>query len=342
MYLGPSKYWWAFLGLRSNPALYAALQNGVDQAIFFDDPQRLPPRALSSADQRTRFCYLLWDAIADPAALLRVTELIGGRSPVTLVVVGDPSDLSAQDFEIRDLYADGKLLFTVSPLRFDARTRAILVGSYARALLMPLKNILQKGVRLSDGLNLLFGRRRLVFCGSYGVAPETLRQLCERHNVDPQFFREYTYPQDHAVLSESYRAALRRNGALLGSLYRSAVIDAKFFSSAIHLLGREYFLRRMASAGLPLFENGYVGGTNINVYTTPFYSQHIFLDFGSAVGKGNYPRQADLQYFHKRFILIELIDDPADLVLAAEAGALDAYLEQRWHFYEALVIGSVN
>lgn len=343
MYLGPSKYWWAYLGLKSNPALHAMLRTGVDQAIFFDDPARLPSTTLAACNQGTHFFYLLWDAIADPVALSRTTDLIGDRSPITLIVVGDPSDVLSTGFDVQKLYADGKLIFNVSPLPFDARTRAILIGSNVRTLLMPLKNVLQKGIRLRDGMNLLFGRSRLVFCGSYGIAPETLRQLCERHSVDRSHFDDYAFPaHDPAASIESYRATLSSNGSLLALLYRTAVIDAKFLSSAIHLLGREYFLRRIDSAGLPLFENGYAGGTNINVYTTPFYAQHVFPDFGSAVGTGNYPRQADLQYFKKRFILIELIGDLEQLMLAAEAGALDTHFEERWHEYEPAIRRSLQ
>ena len=123
------------------------------------------------------------------------------------------------------------------------------------------------------------------------------------------------YCNDSAPSLENYQGHLRSNGLLLAGLYRQSHIDSAFFRSSIRLLSREYFIEKIRSAGLDIFVNEGRTGNFIDVYTTPFYSQHVFLDFGSVVGPGNYPRLADLRYFEKNVVEIETKGEIEELPL---------------------------
>jgi hypothetical protein len=155
--------------------------------------------------------------------------------------------------------------------------------------------------------------------------------FCERHSIDFSLFAKYEfYRNDPNPSLDNYRGYLRRDGLFLADLYDRSEINADFFLSAAHLLGREYFIENIRSAGLGIFVNGSSPGHNINVYTTPFYSQHVFIDFGSIAGTGNYPRLADLKYFKKTFVKIELGGALDDLLVLARAGTLEKHFEQEW------------
>ena len=49
MYLGSSKYWWAYLGIKSNPSIVPLLDDGFDRAVFFDDISLLPQATMVQA-----------------------------------------------------------------------------------------------------------------------------------------------------------------------------------------------------------------------------------------------------------------------------------------------------
>ncbi len=72
--------------------------------------------------------------------------------------------------------------FDVDPLRFDLRTSAILLGARIKGWLMPVKNVLQRGVSWKETVELLTGPRRIVFCGSYGTTRWAIGWLCKRRN----------------------------------------------------------------------------------------------------------------------------------------------------------------
>lgn len=332
-------YWWAYLALRSHPALQR-LGREAGTAILFDDPARLPSSIAASQPVPGRqFFYILWDGYLDATRLRQTRSVLGQQAPLTLLVVGEPGRISESlpaGLGIGPLFVEGELLFTV-PLRLDGRTRAILAGSRLRNLLMPAKNLV--GGRLAAlraGVDLLLGSRRLVFCGSYGITPQVLQQLCARHDVEKHLLEGYSFlPAQLPAQLEALCANLDSNGAFLAALYRSHAINEAFFNSALQLLGRQYVLGRIAGQGWSLFANGYASGRNINVYTTPWYRQHVFLDFGSAVGPGNYPRLADLRYFRKTTVAIELLPDPPHAVQEALAGQLSSYFETRWLHYTA-------
>jgi hypothetical protein len=88
--------------------------------------------------------------------------------------------------------------------------------------------------------------------------------------------------------------------------------------------------------------NGYSTGRNINVYTTPFYSQHVFIDFGSIVGTGNYPRLVDLRYFKKEVVEVGLGGKIEKLVTLARTGKLEEHFEREWDLKSPEIQRSMN
>ncbi len=80
-HLGASKYWWAWLGIRSNPAIAATSQR-FDRTILFDDPGLLPPDA-RTGPKNTKYYCIFWDGIRDPAELERAQLAIGPGADLT-------------------------------------------------------------------------------------------------------------------------------------------------------------------------------------------------------------------------------------------------------------------
>ena len=331
MYLGSSKYWWAYLGIKSNPSIVPLLDDGFDRAVFFDDISLLPPGHDGSSLHNIKYFYILWDGLRD-GGLIENARLSHGRdADLTVLVVGDISRMSQVNYKFQSLYREGELSFNGHPFRFDLRTAAILLGAKIKTVLMPLKNIFQSGDRIFQSIKLLLGKKQVVFCGSFGTSPLLMKMFCERHSIDFSLFAKYEfYCNDPNPSLDNYRGYLRRDGLFLADLYDRSEINADFFLSAAHLLGREYFIEKIRSAGLGIIVNGSSSGRNINVYTTPFYSQHVFIDFGSIAGTGNYPRLADLKYFKKTFVKIELGGALDDLLVLARRGSLDTHFDREW------------
>jgi SAM-dependent methyltransferase len=331
MYLGSSKYWWAYLGIKSNPSIVPLLNDGFDRAVFFDDISLLPPGHDGPGLHRTKFFYILWDGLRDGGLIEKASLSLGRDADLTALIVGDVSRMSHVEYKFQSLYREGELSFNESPLRFDLRTAAILLGARIKTVLMPLKNIFQNEGRIFQGIKLLLGKKQVVFCGSFGTSPLLMKMCCERHSIDFSLFAKYEfYYNDPYPSLDNYRRYLRNDGLFLADLYNRSRINAAFFLSVVHLLGREYFIEKTRSAGVDIFVNGYTAGRNINVYTTPFYSQHLFIDFGSIVGTGNYPRLVDLNYFNKTIVKIELGGALDDLLVLASRGSLDTHFDREW------------
>jgi hypothetical protein len=330
MYLGASKDWWAWLGIRSNPAIVQAAQ-GFDRAIFFDDPRLLPAHARTPSYGQTKYFFIFWDGMRDAAEIERMRPALAPNADLVALAVGERSCPSQLDARVEGLYPEGRMRFDVASVSLDLRSSALLAGARAKALLMPVKNVMQSKGRRRETAGLLFGQRRIVFCGSYGITRQAIAELCARGAVDTRLFEEYPYFCNVANPSfENYRACLRKEGLFLAELYDRAAIDGRLLRSALHLLGREYFIEKLRSVNARAFVHGYNGGANINVYTTPWYRQHLFLDFGSTAGPGNYPRLADLQYFRKRFVPIDVAGDVDELAAAARSGELEARWNAEW------------
>jgi len=331
MYLGSSKYWWAYLGIKSNPSIVPLLNDGFDRAVFFDDISLLPPGHDGPGLHNIKYFYILWDGLRDGRLIEKASLSFGRNADLTALIVGEVSQMSQVEYKFQSLYREGELSFNGSPLRFDLRTAAILLGARIKTVLMPLKNIFQNEGRIIQSIRLLLGKKQVVFCGSFGTSPLLMKMFCERHSIDFSLFAKYEfYYNDPNPSLDNYRGYLRRDGLFLADLYDRSEINAVFFLSAAHLLGREYFIEKIRSAGLGIFVNGSSPGRNINVYTTPFYSQHVFIDFGSIAGTGNYPRLADLKYFKKTFVKIRLGNDLDELLALARAGTLEKHFEQEW------------
>jgi hypothetical protein len=331
MYLGPSKYWWAYLGIKSNPSIVPLLDDGFDRAVFFDDISLLPPGHDGSSLHNIKYFYILWDGLRDGRLIENASLSLGRNADLTVLVVGDVSRMSQVEYKFQSLYREGELSFNGPPFRFDSRTAAILLGAKIKTVSMPLKNIFQSDGRILQSIKLLLGKKQVVFCGSFGTSPLLMEMFCERHSIDPSLFAKYEFYCNNPNPSlENYRRYLRNDGLFLADLYDRAQINAAFFLSLVHLLGREYFIEKIRSAGVDIFVNGYTAGRNINVYTTPFYSQHLFIDFGSIVGTGNYPRLVDLKYFKKTFVKIELGGALDELLVLARSGSLDSHFDQEW------------
>jgi hypothetical protein len=342
MYLGSSKYWWAYLGIKSNSSILPLIEDRFDRVVFFDDLTHVQPGS-ADAKRVSRYFLIAWDGVSDERWIDDAQLSLGNDADLTVLVVGDSSQVSPGKYRIQNLYPEGALKFTVSPLRFDLRTAALIVDRKFKCLLMPLKNLAQSRGRVLQTIDLLLGRKRVVFCGSYGTNPGVVESLCRRHAVDFSLFEQYDfYCRDPNPSLETYRTCLRNDGQFLADLYDRVGIHANFFLSMVHLLGREYFVEKIRASGLASFINGYATGANINVYTTPFYAQHVFLDFGSVVGTGNYPRLADLQYFRKTFVEIALTGDLNDLLALARSGTMERRFEQEWELKFPQILQSMG
>ena len=331
MHLGFSKYWWAYLALRSNPTLLISLEP-ASEVVLFDNVAHLAGR--NPADYGPRFCVLciLWDGVAD-APTVRLLQRWAAQGVRTgLLTVGLPVVSDYGGLRASSLYCEGPQDFTAGHPRFHARTLARIAASKGRNLLMPLKNLRQPAGGFLAAIALLRGRCRVVFCGSYGLNPKVLHELCKRHHVAPSNFEDYPFLTGAEDSSDpgTYAAHLCRGGQFLARHLDNQTIPEAFFFSALHLLGRQFHLRQIELAHLPAFVNGYDTGANVNLYTTPWYRQHVFVDFGSAVGPGNYPRLADLRYYKKCTVEIEAVPRTAAARTAARDGMLDTLFLHQW------------
>jgi SAM-dependent methyltransferase len=333
IFVGKTKEWHAYLGIKSNPEI--PLDGMFQRAIFFDDPKVIAPLAQGSGAEKNQYFYIFWNGLYDEAEMEQAEALLGADADLTGLVVGYLPPHAKERYKVQEFFAEGPFRFSVEGLRFDSSTAKLMLQSRLKTLLMPAKNILQEKVEKSEQINLLLGKKRIVFCGSYGTVPMVIRTACERYSTDFHLFDAYEYYcNDPAPSLETYKKYVRKNGLFLAGLYGRSDINDLFFQYTMHLLGREYFIERIRAAGLELFAHAYATGININVYTTPFYQQHVFIDFGSAVGAGNYPRLADLTYFKKKFIPVALGEHSEEILAMARAGSLDDYFERRWELYE--------
>jgi hypothetical protein len=323
LYLRPSQIWWAYLGLRSNPAITRLMETAA-QAILFDDPARLPQDRAAS----TRYFLVCWDGLIDQRPIEDARRALPRDADLTVLVVGDFSSVTNEHTRILPLYPAGELRFREHP-RFDLTSTAAILLARLRGLALPLKNLMQSGSR-SQTLRLLFGPRQIVFCGSIGMTPPLIDMLCRRYSIDPALLAGHRFFSAEQSLQDG-AASLAVDGPFLADLYDRGQIGRLFFLSAIHLLGREYFVARIRHAGLPLYVNRFAEGSYIDVYSTPFYKQHLFLDFGSVVGSGNYPRIADLTWFGKAFVRIEFEDSLDRLLPLAPSASLEPLFEAEWN-----------
>ncbi len=335
IYLSGSILWWVYLAIKSNPAIIPQIDKQLSRAIFFDDGSLdLVAHSLRYTTKRDNaYFYIFRDGLLDDGKVEKAEQLIGPGLDLTVLVVGHFSVSSARKHKVQSLYAPGPLQFSISPLRFDLRTATKLLVERAKTLLMPLKNILRNPGGISQPLKLVLGSKQIVFCGSYGTIPAVIETLCDRRHISFRLFDGYDfYCQDPNQKFDKYLDYLKVNGAFLAKLHDQDQVDDTFFLSAVHLLGREYFIERIRSTGMALFANGLTSGVNINVYTTPFYSQHIFIDFGSVVGIGNYPRLADLKYFRKQIVEIKINEIAVEALLSmARAERLHSYFDDLWN-----------
>lgn len=322
MLLRSPQMWWAYLGLRSNPALARAMQTAA-HVILFDDPTRLP----RDRPAGTRYFLVCWDGLMDERPIEEARRALAADADLTVLVVGDFSSVCHEPTPILPLYSGGELQFHEHP-RFDLGTSKAILFARLRGLALPLKNLLQSGSR-SNILRLLFGPRQIVFCGSVGMTPPLIDMLCRRYSVDPALFAGHRFFSAEQS-SEDGASCLAADGPFLAGLYDGDQIGRLFFLSAIHLLGREYCVARIRHPGLPLYVNRFADGRYIDVYSTPFYKQHVFLDFGSVVGSGNYPRIADLTWFGKTFLRIDLDDRLDRLLPLARSASLASLFEAEW------------
>src|SRR5665213_440386 len=175
MYLGRSKYWWAWLGIRSNPAIAEAAHD-FEYAVFFDDLRHLPPQVLELDRRRAKYFCIFWDGIRAVAENEEVRLALGPGADLTALVVGEEPYVLRSDPNAMGLYPEGPMSFSVIGMRLDFRTSAILLGARIKALLMPLKNVMQSKGRRSETAMLLWGECRIVFCGSYGTTPQAIAE----------------------------------------------------------------------------------------------------------------------------------------------------------------------
>ncbi|MDE1160505.1 MAG: hypothetical protein PW792_01010 [Acidobacteriaceae bacterium] len=323
--LDSSKLWWGYLGVRSNPEL----SEGPGTAIFFDSLERVPTDRRDQPD--TRFYFIFWDGVQTEAPLQQAQRQLGEAAELVALFVGS-SDLPAGSrFRPQPLYPRGVLHFSKPDSEFDTAARQRISKLKVRQRLMPLKNLLQANVNRKAGLDLLLGRERLVFCGVFLFSEALLEQFCGYHGVAPSLIRGRALFEEDADRSwDSFLRYLDRDGRYYAGLLDSGDAPLPFFRRIIRVMIRSYFILRLESEGARMFTNGWTSGSNINVYTTPFYQQHRFLDFGSVAGSGNYPRLSDLAYFRKKTVCVDDLDEHPDIVQAARDGRLEVLFSEAY------------
>ena len=329
MYLRSPQLWWVYLGIRSNPAI-SRLIAGFDSAVFFEDPMQLQP-VPSRQQLKCRYLLVCWDGLTDERPIEDARRALGPNVTLTLLVVGDyPSDL-ARRHDIQSLYAEGPLAFGEPSSSLDVSTSLALLRTRLKGVLKPVKNILQDRAHMASGIGMLCGKKRVVFCGSFGLARGLIGMLCNRYAIDTRLFADCDfYDEDPNPSLMDYRSHLRNDGIFLAGLYDERKINSLFFLSAAHLLGRACFLEKLRDDGMRVYANQFGAGKYVDVYSTPFYAQHVFLDFGSVVGTGNYPRLADLRYFGKTTVVVNLENDIETLLTMARGGMLESLFEAEW------------
>jgi hypothetical protein len=329
MYLRAPQIWWAYLAVRSNPAI-GRLIDACDRLIIFDDPARVPASAANTGGS-VHYLMVFWDGLTDEAPCQAASLLLKTRD-LKFFVVGDYSAVATSQLDIQGLYADGPFDFTTNTVRFNLRTTALLLAVQLKAFLIPLKNIFQRSSNTQQEMQLLLGKRQVVFCGSVGITPQLISMFCRRYSVDPGLFEGHQFfTHDASASLQKYRVYLHDAAWMLADLYDRQTINAQFLISCMQVLGRGYFIERVRDAGLRLYVNGFANGSFVDVYSTPLYSQHVFLDFGSVVGTGNYPRLADLRYFKKTTVKLNLTKQLDPLLIAARNGSLETMFEREWN-----------
>jgi hypothetical protein len=340
MHLRAPQIWWAYLAVRSNPAI-GRLIDRCDRLIIFDDPANVPA-STPDKDHRVQYLMVFWDGLTDDG-LCRAAIRSLGTEDIKFFVVGDYAAVANDAMDVESLYADGPLNFNANSVHFRWKTTALLLAVRLKALLMPVKNIVQRGTNTFEEIALLVGKKQVVFCGSSGMNPKSIDMFCRRYAVDTKLFANHPYfNQGPEPLLEGYRSYLRNEGLFLSDLYDGGRINAHFFVACMQLLGRGYLLERIRDARLRLYANRFSDGGFVDVYSTPFYLQHVFLDFGSVVGTGNYPRLVDLRYFEKTTVEMKLSKDLDVLLIAARSGSLEAMFEDEWNAKAPQLIELMN
>ncbi|MFC6644865.1 hypothetical protein ACFQBQ_04520 [Granulicella cerasi] len=322
------RLWWAYLALISNAPLMESLRC-YDQVVCFDHPHQLSAEQLATT-QRTKFLLIFWDGISDDQQLAEFTGSFPRTLDVDCVLVGDNGATSPHRFATHNLYAEGTFSFCPKSLRLDAPTRKQLRQTHMKSWLVPVKNVLKRSGSLSEALSLLFGARRVVFCGGYGLDKGVLGMFADRYRSKTSVLMTRCWST--GIQHESREAYVAHYGDDLLALqqaYASGEITAPCLAACVRLLDREYCIRHLQHTKVPFFVNQF-GQKYIDVYTTPFYKQHIFLDFGSTVGNGNYPRRADLSYYGKTMIEVPLMDSAEAISQSIVDGSHTSRLHELW------------
>lgn len=301
LHFDSSKMWWGWLGILSHPSL---LSGPEQYAVFFDNPDHVPAEVAQRPS--TRFFYTFWDGLQTEAPLVAARDRFGADASLTALVVAKCDLPPDTPWDIRPLYPAGPMHFA-SPddVQIEPASSIAIQKLKLKNLLMPLKNLTQPGVNKAEALGLLLGTGRIVFCGVYQPSREIYSQFSERHGADPALFVDRKlFLEDPDQSWANFLSYLERDGHDFADMLARGQINEEFFLTLVRVLQRAYFIERLKHESARLFTNGWTSGANINVYTTPFYRQHRFLDFGSMAGPGNYPRLADLSYFGKQTIAL--------------------------------------
>jgi hypothetical protein len=343
MYLGSSKFWWAYLGLLSNPALREAMRGDFDRAVLFDDVERLVEAIDAQENSQDHFFFVFWDGLQNAEPLREARDILAIGTQLSAVYVGTNHLSSETACDVWSLYPDGPLTFAEGNLNLDERTSQLIRWLKIKHLLIPVKNFAGHFHNFTAQLALVFGPRRVVFCGTYGTPSIILASLCERYGVSEQLLDTYPKHTNGDKIGDLATSVyIERCGLFLASLMDTGQIESYFFSACMQLLGRAYLLACIEKSGIPHYIHGYTEGVNVNVYTTPFYRQHLFVDFGSVVGSGNYPRLADLRYFKKHYISVCIAREKPNILELAREGRLKEYFEREWKVLEERIAGEIQ
>lgn len=321
---GP-QLWWAYLAVLSNPLVRTFAE--CDRIVCTDSVETLEQR-LKQNSARTKHILIFWDGIQPCSQLPPGLPELCRKHSVTALVVG--ADQCAQFVDVHPLYAEGLYHFDPAAIRFDAESTGRIRKAKLRNRLTPVRNILKRSGSLKEALQLAFGKRQLVFCGGYGLTPKLIDMLGRRYGTAPEPMHSHTWSTQHQPASpQEFAQHFHQDLALLHSSFQQGQLPPDFFVAAVRLLDRGYFIQQIRFAKLPLYTNQF-SDHFIDVYSTPFYRQHIFLEFGSTISAANYPRLADLSYFQKQTLRVDLPHQANAIAQSIGSGAHQAQLQQKW------------
>lgn len=320
--------WWAYLAVISNSAILAGTENCADLVCY--DHEQDPREAQVASASTTKYVRIFWDGITNCGELEECFAKSPAGRATSVFTIGINHCAGPASAGVQPLYAQGELHFLPASVRFAAASLLRVQLARWKSLAVPVKNFLRRTGSKTEALQLFAGKSRVVFCGSFGLHPKVVSMLATRYGVaSPEVLERQWCSERHAESKDEYLQAYLQDLSFLAQLHDAQDVSELFFVACVRLLDREYLIRHLEWTGVPTYTSQF-GSSYIDVYSTPFYRQHLFLDFGSTVGTGNYPRSVDLAYYAKTVLAIVLSADAAELLQGIRLQTHEPQMALRW------------